>query len=246
MTPGVPLPSARLALFLDFDGTLAEFAPTPGAVRPDPALPALLDRLTAALDGALALVSGRPIDELDALLGPAPRCAAGLHGLERRRADGRRELPPPPPAWLGTVRAELAGFAAGRSGLVLEDKGTALALHYRQAPECAAEIAAFATALDARLPPGAVLVEGSCVVEVRPTGADKGTAVAAFLREAPFVGRHPVVIGDDAGDLPAFRVAEQHGGTAIAVGPRLPARGRLADPRAVRDWLAALVGTLTR
>lgn len=241
--------AANTALLLDFDGTLVDFAATPDAVRVDPALRRLLLRLQARLDGALAIISGRSIDSLDALLAPLRLPLAGLHGMERRAADGQRHAPPACGDWLGIARDALRQHAARLPGLLLEEKSHGLALHWRRAPQHAEDARRAALQLQRSLRPAPLLVEGHAVIELREPGPGKDAALDAFLAEPPFRGRRPVYIGDDVTDLPALQRALQLGGVAIHVGaeaahyrePLPPAMHRLAEPRAVRDWLAALL-----
>lgn len=245
-----PVPSVTdAALLLDFDGTLVEFAATPNAVRVDARLLALLERLTARLDGALAIISGRSIDAIDALLAPLRLPVAGLHGLERRCAAGRRHAAPACGAWLHAARTVLHEHVATHPGLLLEEKSHALALHWRSAPQHAASARHCVLQLQSALQPRPMLIDGHAVAELRDPGPDKGAAVDAFLGEAPFRGRLPVYIGDDTTDLPALQRAVQRGGVGIWVGAAdepgraaLPAAAHhLPHPRAVHDWLAALL-----
>lgn len=229
----------RACLLLDVDGTLLEIAERPEVVIVPDGLVATLEAVRRRLGGALALVSGRPIGELDRLLAPLRTAAAGVHGAEvRRRPDGPIECRPAPPA-LAAARALLAA-ATSPAGVLVEDKGAALALHWRAA-------SAPPTALIERLralvegSEGALeAVDGKAVLELRGPGLDKGAAVAALLASPPFLGRWPLVVGDDRTDLDAFRAAEEAGGIALAVGP-VPPGGRpsaFAGPAAVRAWLA--------
>jgi trehalose 6-phosphate phosphatase len=243
MTLPLPDPGARWALFLDFDGTLVDIAPAPDLVHVPGGLPALLERLRDRLDGALGIVSGRPIGQIDAYLRPFRAATAGLHGLERRRADGTLVETPPHPA-LERLRARLVPFVASRPGLLLEDKGLSIALHYRNAPErgdeCRAEMeAALADA------PGLDLLHGKMVFEARPHGMDKGSAIALFLTEPPFHGRTPVFAGDDRTDEDGFRIVAARGGLTVKVG----AGDTLAAIRAggvaeIHEWLTRLADHL--
>ncbi|MCC6171077.1 MAG: trehalose-phosphatase [Gammaproteobacteria bacterium] len=230
----------RICLFLDFDGTLLELAETPDAIRVDPALPALLARAHAALGGALAVVSGRRIDALDALLAPLRLPAAGVHGHERRDANGTIHRMPARRETLEPLRRRCAEFVARDPRLLLEDKGEALALHYRRAPELGAEVLAFAARTVDELPEGFALQPGDRVVEVKSSLFSKGSAVQDFLREPPFAQRQPVAIGDDFTDVDAFRVVEYLGGLSIAVGHRIEGRARLPGPLQVRRFLEEL------
>ena len=248
--PPFPEPGARLAFFLDIDGTLAPLAPTPqSAVLPAGTL-ALIGRLQARAAGALALVSGRALADIDRLFVPLVLPAAALHGLERRRADGTVAEVPVAPAGLGPVRAALAAFAATRPGVLLEDKGRSIALHYRLAPEAEPGVLALARRLAAESPESLKLIEGHKIAELLPRGTDKGRAIGAFLAEPPFRGRRPVFIGDDATDEDAFRALAQSDALTIRVtSPDAPAdptaaRYRLPSVAAVHDWLAKVAAAL--
>jgi trehalose 6-phosphate phosphatase len=231
----------RICLFLDFDGTLLEIAETPDAIHVDPALPALLARTRDALDGALALVSGRTLAELDALLAPLKLPAAGVHGYERRDSRGALHHRPPRREALEPVRHRFVEFVGRDPGLLLEDKGEALALHYRRAPQLGGAVLEFASQVVEALPAGFALQPGDMVVEVKSRLFSKGSAVQDFLREPPFARRQPVAIGDDFTDVDAFRVVEYLGGLSIAVGHRIGGRERLPGPAQVRRFLAGLV-----
>jgi trehalose 6-phosphate phosphatase len=232
-----------MALFLDVDGTLVEIAPTPDRVTTPHHLPQLLARRSGKLGGALALVSGRPLTQLDRLFHPWRGAAAGLHGVERRSADGRIERGGDNPEVrhaLAEVRPALAALAQPESGLLVEDEGANLTLHYRGAPERAAEILALAHALLRGREEALRLIRGKMVVEFQPRGVDKGSAIAAFLVEPPFRGRRPVFIGDDVTDEDGFAEIVRRGGIAIRVGPMAETLATHALPSvaAVHEWLA--------
>ena len=248
--PPLPRPGDRWALFLDVDGTLVAIAPTPEAVRVEPRLLPLLERLSKASDGALALVSGRSLSGIDTLFRPLLLPAAGLHGWERRRADGTLAPSGEPTAILEPLRPLLTAFAATRPGLLLEDKGGSLALHYRLAPHYGAAVCQRAreiTAAESRLR----LIAGRKVVEFVPRGSNKGEAIAEFLAEPPFAGRIPVYAGDDTTDEDGFAAVNRQGGLSIKVanpegrGRRgSDARYRLPSVAAVHGWLAAVAERL--
>lgn len=238
-----PEASADWALFVDLDGTLFDIAPSPQAVGPDPALGALLARVAGSLDGALAVVSGRALEDIDRMLAPCRTAVAALHGAERRERDGSVTRLPVDRAALASVRRRLDAFAAGQPGLLVEDKGAAVAMHFRRAPLLAKEARACVEAAVAPHAGSLVVRPGKAVVEARPRGVDKGVAIAAFLARPPFAGRRPVAIGDDLTDEDGFAVARAHGGFAILVGaprPGTAATHRLADVAAARAWLASL------
>jgi len=236
---GPPWPR-RPALFLDLDGTLLEFAATPAGATPSLRLRRLLADLAALEHGAVAFVSGRTIADLDALLAPHRFATAGLHGIERRCADGR-DLPAAiDPHGLDRVRERLAAFAAERPGVVLEDKRFALAVHYRQAPQRAGEVAALGVEFASALTRDWEILEGNHVLEIKPSTADKGAAIRAFMAERPFAGRTPVFVGDDVTDEDGFRVVNELGGVSVKVSAgSTSARWRLADIDAVTSWLEA-------
>lgn len=248
--PPLPRPGDRWALFLDVDGTLVAIAETPEAVRAEPGLLSLLERLAAANDGALALISGRNLAGIDAVFRPLRLPAAGLHGWERRRGDGTLAPGGEPTAILGPLRPVLTAFAAARPGLLLEDKGGSLALHYRLAPHYAAAVCHRAREI-AAAEPQLRLIEGRKVVEFVPCGSDKGAAIADFLAEPPFAGRIPVYAGDDTTDEDGFVAVNRLGGLSIKVAnPETrgrhgsQARYRLPSVAALHAWLAALAERL--
>lgn len=233
-----PAACVECAFFLDVDGTLLEIADTPSAVRVDMELLELIGRLFRISGGALALVSGRSISDLEELLGTLRLPLAGQHGLERRDAAGRLWIHAAPPAAKCAIKEALVSVLTRHPGLLLEDKGLTLALHYRQAPH----LAAYAHRLMARLMQEAggelELQKGKRVIEIKPAGIDKGTAVAEYLTESPFRGRHPVFIGDDLNDEHGFAEVNRMGGISIKVGPGTScARYRLPHVAAVRHWL---------
>jgi trehalose 6-phosphate phosphatase len=246
-----PLPAAgdRWALFLDVDGTLVAIAPRPQEVRVDPALPLLLGRLRTACGGALALVSGRRLADIDALFAPLRLPAAGVHGWQRRRTDGTLAVADEPIEVLRPLRLELAAWATTRPGLLFEDKGGSLALHYRLAPERGPGLRRLARRLVAH-EKQLRMIDGRKVIEVLPVGANKGTAITAFLAEPPFAGRLPVCAGDDATDEDGFRVVNRLGGITVRVADpeqrNVPSEARYAVPSvgALRRWLAAVAERL--
>lgn len=235
--PAPPSPEAG-AFFLDVDGTLLGIAATPDAVTVEPAVGELLSRLAGASGGALALISGRAIAVIDRLFAPLRLPAAGQHGAERRDADGHTHTHAIHARGLGEVRAAAAAFAAGHPGVALEDKGLSLAVHFRQAPAAEPALRELLEDAVAKCAGQVALQPGKMVLEVKPAGRDKGSAIAEFMREPPFRGRVPVFIGDDVTDEFGFAVVNRLGGLTVKVGEGASrARLRLADVAAVRRWL---------
>lgn len=231
------LSPAGTCLFLDVDGTLVELMAHPDDVRIDPALLGLLQRIHDQLDGALALISGRSLAKLDALFAPLRLPAAGIHGFERRCASSRLHRPGHADRAMARTREILAEALAPYGGLHLEDKGAAIALHYRTAPQLRELGMGLMQTSARRMGSAFELLEGDSVIELKPADLNKATAIEAFLTEAPFAGRTPIYIGDDRTDFDGFGAVRRHGGVDISVGDRVPARWNLPDPPAVRAWL---------
>jgi trehalose 6-phosphate phosphatase len=226
------------ALFLDFDGTLVDLAPRPEDVRVSDDLIAALSRLQDRLKGALAVVSGRPISQIDGFLAPLHLPAAGLHGLEHRHtvdADIERTKPGPE---IRALKGVVRNSGLLEKGVYLEDKGATLALHYRSVPAMEeAVVRLMNEALEAL--PSLHIIRGKMVVEAKPFASDKGSAVRSFLEHAPFKGRKPIFIGDDVTDEDGIAAAQDAGGIGIKVGDgETCAHFRLRDVAAVHDWLA--------
>jgi len=234
--PALPTPDRDYCLFLEFDGTLVDLAPTPEAIIRDHSLVALLQATLESFAGAVALVSGRQIAAIDSLVSPLRMPVAGLHGYERRSAAGVIYRPTPNASRLAALRHKLTEFVAGHPGVLLEDKAAALAVHYRNVPHLAAWVLEYVHGLTAVCGDEFEVHEGRAVVEIKPATHDKATAVAAFMQEAPFAGRTPIFIGDDA-DNDGFAAIGRHDGMAIAVGAQVSTPWRLRDPAAVRAWL---------
>jgi trehalose 6-phosphate phosphatase len=230
------------AFFLDFDGTLVDISDVPNTVVVPDDLRSLLSRLSDKAAGALALVSGRSIATLDNFLKPLRLPTVGVHGAEMRLADADYLTPVVPEA-MEIARRALSEVAARHPALILEDKGVAVALHFRGVPEL--EAVATAAAEQAATETGGVLVvqHGKMIVELRPANTDKGRALAALMERRPFLGRRPIAIGDDVTDETMFAMARSLGGTAARVGQsgfESAASERFANPAAVRGWLAGL------
>ena len=233
MTP--PVLPANAALLLDCDGTLLDLAATPSAVIVPDGLVAALHRIRDRLDGALAVVTGRPIAQIDALLGGAPTAVAGEHGATIRVAPGAatREvaLPVPPTAWIEHAAAAVESFP----GALLERKRRGFVLHYRLAPAAGPELERTARELVAADPRFAVM-PASMAWEVKALGVDKGTAATAIMAVPPFAGRVPVFIGDDVTDEDGMAAARAMGGHGFRVADAF------GDAGGVRAWLAGLAG----
>ena len=240
----LPEPSLDWALFLDFDGCIVDIAPTPDSVVVPDRLPALLVALREALGGAVAIVSGRSIEQIDGFLGTAVPAVAGLHGLERRTADGGVVRPPVPRSDLQVVRAMLDAFAAERPGVLVEDKQYTVALHYRLSPSLRDDCRDVVDAALQAAPQGWQVVEGKFVFEIRPCGRTKGTAIEAFMGEAPFLGRTPVFCGDDITDEDGFAVVNARGGVSIRVGQGSAtlAAAQVDTVGELLDWLTRVAG----
>ncbi|WP_440997277.1 trehalose-phosphatase [Arhodomonas sp. SL1] len=241
--PKPPAIATDWALFLDFDGTLVPLAEHPDAVQVPDHLPERLAGLQRRLDGAVAVISGRPIHTLDRLLAPARLALAGVHGLERRGADGTLHHPPDPSTLLGPACRELEAFARAHPGVYWEDKRHALAAHYRHAPAAGPALRALLESLAHGLGGGYEVLSGKFVHELRPAGFDKGSAVRAFMAEPPFAGRRPAFVGDDRTDEDAFSVVNALDGYSIRVDEEnapTVARYRLDNAQETLKWLDAL------
>jgi trehalose 6-phosphate phosphatase len=232
------------ALFLDFDGTIAAFAQQPDGVVVEETVPRLLAGLHARLGGALALVTGRTLAQLDSILGPPRYAAAGLHGHEWRLATGKVHHSGTP-VGIGRILAALRERFGGDSRLFIEDKGASVALHYRRAPGRAE--ACMAAMREIATNPEFEILHGHYVIEARPRGIHKGAALKTLAGHAPFAGRRPVFVGDDRTDEDGFRAALVFGGHGVKVGPEPSiARYRLASVHAVHAWLGASLVVLGR
>jgi trehalose 6-phosphate phosphatase len=232
----MPPVSGNTALFLDIDGTLLDLARTPDRVHVPHDLLRTLQLLSRELSGAFAFVSGRSLESIDRLFAPFRPAAIGAHGGEIRGVDGAVARGPAVP---DSVREVFTGLAGDMPGLLLEDKRCALALHYRLAPEARPVLAA-AMEKHARLfeAEKVHILHGKAVIEARPQGVDKGTAVTALVKQKPFLGRTILFGGDDATDLDVFRILPDLGGHGFSVGRSFPGAEHVFEsPRAVRQWL---------
>ncbi|MGH6981500.1 MAG: trehalose-phosphatase [Stellaceae bacterium] len=233
-----PPPRRDWALFLDIDGTLLDLAPMPDAVHVPPPLHENLNFLYHDL-GAVALVSGRSLAGIDALFAPLIFPAAGQHGAETRCGDERISVPALPA--LRGIAVALNRFAASHPGILVEDKGNSVAIHFRNAPTLEDEVAAMA----ARLVSGITDLEvlpAKMAFDIKPRASSKGDAIRWFLERKPFFGRVPVFVGDDRTDEAGFAAVNERGGYSIRVGEetRTGARFSLNSSAAVREWIAGL------
>jgi trehalose 6-phosphate phosphatase len=227
------------ALLLDIDGTLLNFAPTPREVVVPPTLRDTLQRLWEKTGGAVALVSGRSLDDIALLFAPLELPAIGGHGAEFCPFPGGDSevirLGPLDP----TVKRKLAAVRDIGAGILLEDKAHSLAIHYRLAPDKERAVIETVHTICGGFPDGMLeLLPGNKVIEVKQSGFDKGTAVRELMRYAPFRGRRPIFIGDDVTDERVFPVLPEFGGFGFSVGRRVDgAVGCFDTPADVRWWL---------
>lgn len=238
---GLPNRLSGLCLFLDVDGTLLDLAETPDAVVVPPRLLTDLSRLSARLGGALALITGRPVSFVDRLFPGSGFFVAGLHGAEIRTGNASGPAVPVTYEGLETAKVRIERAVGSWPGVLVEDKGIAVALHYRQAPEFEPDVRALMEEIAGSVP-GWTLLSGKFVLELRPAGRDKGDALKIFMEQPPFVGRLPLAIGDDVTDEAMFRVANDAGGFSVRVGGRgdpTAAQGRVGTPAELRAWIAA-------
>lgn len=232
-----PLFSGDFAFFFDLDGTLADIKPRPDEVFIPEQVLTRLSLLAEMNNGALALISGRSISELDELVKPYRFPLAGVHGAERRDISGQTERVTLPKEVLIPLEQALRQGLASLDGVVLETKGMAFALHYRQAPQHEDAVFALAQQMVDTFPQLA-MQPGKCVVELKPSDIHKGAAIEAFLRTPPFTGRKPVFLGDDLTDEHGFETVNKLGGISIKVGSgETHAQWRLNDVRDVHHWL---------
>jgi trehalose 6-phosphate phosphatase len=231
-----------LAILLDVDGTLLDLAPTPREVWAPHSLRETLDRLWKRTGGALAFVSGRPISELDLIFSPLQLPAIGGHGAEMRiGSGGDADIRPAQPLDV-ELKRKIATVAEIGPGVLVEDKGYSLALHYRLAPEAEAAVRASVAAICANVPADTIeMLPGKLMVEIKQVGFSKGTAVAALMSHPPFQGRRPLFIGDDVTDESVIAVMPEFNGIAFSVGNTVRGTaGRFDTPEDVRTWLRQL------
>lgn len=237
----------RWALFLDVDGTLLDIVDRPDAVHAPSELLGTLEALCLSLSGGLALVSGRRIDDLDRIFAPLSPAAAGVHGAFLRHEPGGPILQTADPESLTGLAPRLRAFVDAHPGCLLEDKGVSLAVHYRLCPSARAALEAFVTELVREAPKPIAVVPGRMVIELKASGATKGTAIRSLMASAPFAGRIPVFAGDDVTDQDGFDAVQDLGGHGIQVGqtPGVRAPRQILDPEAFRHWLGRVSGILS-
>ena len=224
------------ALFLDFDGTLVELAETPDAIEVTPRLPELLRQVAERLGGRIGIISGRSIADIERHMDCTGLAVSGSHGLELRLANGEH-IPLAAAVDLTKARERIGDFAAATPALLVEEKPSSIAVHFRRAPDQAERVEKFLSRLARQ--EGLALQAGKMVLELRPKGADKGDALRAFMTEPEFAGARPVFVGDDVTDEDAFEAAAAMGGAGILVGPERAsaAQWRLPDVASVARWL---------
>jgi trehalose 6-phosphate phosphatase len=235
-----PLPALDWCLFLDVDGTLVEITDAPSQTVADLKIKSLLQAVAERLQGALALVSGRKIATLDQLFAPLRLPAAGLHGVERRKAGGAIHGASFVDSQLDQARVALRALVEAHPGTLLEDKDRTLAVHFRLAPQL--EESLRQSVIDIAKPLGRNyhIQGGKMLFEIKPRGFSKATAIKAFMTEPPFAGRRPVFIGDDLTDQDGFAMVESQGGISIGVGEQVQGQFYLENVAAVRQWLQSI------
>jgi trehalose 6-phosphate phosphatase len=240
----VPLPPLdQMALLLDIDGTLLDLAPTPREVWVPPGLAETLDRLRIRTAGALALVSGRSLNDIDLIFAPERFPGVGGHGAEMRLSTDSEAVATHAPPMDKDLKGRLAAIAKLSPGILLEDKGYSLALHYRLAPHAEKAIYEAVSLIRADLPNAPIeVLPGKCVCEIKHSGFNKATGVVELMAHEPFKGRRPIFIGDDVTDESVFAIMPDFGGFAFSVGRRAQGvAGHFDEPRDVREWLAHLL-----
>jgi trehalose 6-phosphate phosphatase len=239
-TLALDFPFSTHAILLDIDGTILDLAPTPAGVLVPSALQNVLTTLWKWTGGALALVSGRPLKDIDGIFAPLELPAIGGHGAELRIDASTKRIVRPVPLLEERIRRHLTGLIHG--GIIAEDKGHSIALHYRAAPECESQLQSAVERILAEVPNGAYeILPGKCVIEVKPTGFNKGTAVLELMEMPPFAGRTPLFVGDDITDDAVFAILSELKGIGFSVGRIVPGvTGIFKSPAEVRNWLARI------
>jgi trehalose 6-phosphate phosphatase len=247
MIETIPLPTAKLrdiAVLLDIDGTILDIAPTPGEVIVPQSLRQTLTRLSRKTGGALALVSGRSLGNIDGLFAPLRLPAIGGHGAEIRLSADEATESERAHVLDSALRERLAELAVDAPGVLVEDKGYSMAVHYRLAPEQEGRVKEAVAAIKADWPKEPIeVLPGKSVVEIKPASFHKGAAIRELMQHKPFAGRRPIFVGDDITDESAFAVMPEFDGMGFSVGRRAPGTAYcFAAPSDVRRWLERLSG----
>jgi trehalose 6-phosphate phosphatase len=240
MTDNLPDVPPASAFFFDFDGTLVEIAPRPELVAVEPQVRTLLEALSQKYEGAVAIVTGRPLEAVDGFLDPTKLATAAEHGSIRRDPAGTLHFDESDAEAVEAAHAILKPFVDANEGMILERKRSSVALHYRQRPELAASCEQIVQDVVAKNP-GLVILPGKMVFELKPKGVDKGEAVRAFLEEAPFKGRTPIFMGDDVTDEHAFEVVNALDGISIKIDAGDTIAHYRTDRKGLFAWLFRLV-----
>jgi len=240
MTEPLPPVGPNSAFFFDFDGTLVAIAPRPDLVHVEPEVSDLLRALARRFGGAVAVITGRPLDVVDGFLAPLVLPAAAEHGSVRRDASGRVHADEAGADAVEAAYRALEPLAGANPGLILERKSSSVALHYRQQPALGEACAAAVEDVVAKNP-SLVILPGKMVFELKPEGVDKGVAVRAFLDEAPFKGRTPIFMGDDVTDEHAFAVVNALGGITVKIDDGDTKAKYRTDRKGLVDWLSRVV-----
>jgi trehalose 6-phosphate phosphatase len=240
-------PLDQMAVLLDIDGTLLDLAPTPREVWVPPGLADTLSGLLTRTSGALALVSGRSLNDIDLIFAPEQFPAVGGHGAEMRLSTDSEAVATHAPPMDKELKRRLAAIAKLSPGILLEDKGYSLALHYRLAPHAEKAIYEAVSLIRADLPNAPIeVLPGKRVCEIKHSGFNKATGVIELMAHEPFKDRRPIFIGDDVTDESVFAIMGDFGGLAFSVGRRAHGvAGHFDEPRDVRRWLAHLLGDKT-
>ena len=233
----------RMALLLDIDGTLLDLAPTPREVWVPPDLAVTLNRLMERTEGALALVSGRSLNDIDLIFAPEQFPIVGGHGAEMRLSGDSEAVATHAPPMDQELKRRLAAVAKLSPGILLEDKGYSLALHYRLAPHAEKAIYEAVSLIRADLPNAPIeVLPGKCVCEIKHSGFTKASGVRELMTHEPFKGRRPLFIGDDVTDESVFAIMPDYDGFAFSVGRRAQGvAGHFDAPSDVREFLAHLL-----
>jgi trehalose 6-phosphate phosphatase len=231
------------AILLDVDGTIVDLAPTPREIWIPPSLRQVLARLLERTGGAVALVSGRSVSDLDMIFAPLMLTAIGGHGAEFRPVGAATHAATKSPSLDPDLKRKLAAISEAGPGILVEDKGYSLALHYRLVPQKEDLVRAEVAKICAQFPADSIeILPGKLVIEIKPAGFNKATGVRALMATPPFAGRHPIFIGDDTTDECVFAIMPELEGIAISVGRKVPGVTSYFDtPESVRAWLERIV-----